>query len=109
MQLSSYGKKQNFIAIKEDKKNTKVHLVFLNPRGKPHESTVCYLKWFREDDIVDEINSMLDLKGILHDDNFCKTCLKIFNEVFHKYYEELKLREMFARNREKRYQKNEAV
>ena len=102
MQLLTWGKKQNFIAIKEDKKNTKIHLVLLSPKGKSEQNTACYLKWFKKDDIIDEINSMLNLKRILHDDNMCKTCLKIFNELFHQHYEELELSEVFVRDREKR-------
>lgn len=108
MQLLTWGRRQNFIAIKEDKKNTKIHLVLQSLKGKPEANTACYLKWFKKDDIVDEINSMLDLKGILHNNNMCKTCLKIFNELFHQHYEELELDEVFARNREKREEKKSA-
>lgn len=105
MQLLSYGKKQNFITIKEDKKNTKIHLVLVNTKNKPEDHTACYLKWFLPSDIVDEVESMLDLKSILHDESFCKTCLKFFNDNFNQHYEELELKKVFARNREQREQK----
>lgn len=91
MTLLSYGKKQKFIAIKNNKKNSKIHIVLVSNKDKPKSNTLCWFKWFQPNDNIDEIEDKEQLKTILKDKDFCKFCRREFIFLFYSYKEELEI------------------
>jgi len=84
MTLDSYGTQQNFIAVKDKKKNSKVHFTLVSSLGEVYQNSCCHRKT-RDTDMVDKIEDLENLKAILNQSNMCKKCLKIFTYMFPKY------------------------
>ena len=94
MELISYGDKVRFISIKDIKKNTRIHFVLY--KGKKNvkllNHNLCYSRYNKPTDIVDEIEDMKTLKAILLDKDICSICLREFRFLFdNKYEDELEL------------------
>ena len=105
MELISFGDKVKFSSRKDVKKNSKIHFVLYGGKKgtKLFENNLCYTRYNRDTDIVDEIEDMKTLKAILHDKDMCILCLREFNFMFgDKHREELDLKTAFELKRKNR-------
>lgn len=103
MELISFGDKIKFVSRKDIKKNSKIHFVLFGGKRKlkQFENNLCYTRYNKDIDIVDEIEDMKTLKAILHDKDMCLLCLREFNYMFNKYREELDLKTAFQLKKNK--------